>query len=327
MKRKFIVAAMAAAVLASCSEKVGYELETERKSVDLNVEISCTETKAVGVTEDVEKKVNSVQVFVFGEGNRLEASKRETGTSSVKMGIFSGRKTVVAVVNAPELSGISDLNALSTKVSDFKENSIGNFVMVGKETYDVGVEGATIPVKVKRLVSKVSLTKVVNKLSGTYGEMSFKVTRAFLVNVAGSYAYYSESSTVPEPTTWYHKRDYMEADGIRELAYGDYSSATVDASAIHHFYCYPNSTAKDSSVKGDWTSRYTRLVVEVELDEKPYYYPVNLKNMVSNYIYEVELTVTRPGSLDPDLPYNEESATVNVSVLPWEKTIKVEDKI
>ncbi len=326
MKKKFILAAMAAVVLASCSEKAEIQPENTGEKVEMQIMISCGQTRAGEADVPLDEKVNNVQVFVFGSEGRLEAYETKSDVTTLTMGVFSGEKRVVAVVNAPELTGVMDFDTFCTMTSDLQDNSLENFVMVGEAFPNVGIGNTTVNINVTRLVSKVTLTKVTNSLAGVYGELPFKVVRAFLVNVVGDITYYSDEDSAYEPKLWYNERDFVETSEIAELSCHDYADFDTEAES-KHFYCYPNPTATDSSAKGEWVDRFTRLVVQIELDEKEYYYPVNLRGMESNNVYQVELDVTRPGSLDPDLPYDPNSATVNVSVNPWGEIKIVEDQI
>ncbi len=317
MKCEFFVAAVAALALASCSGELVDEPGMQGELVDVEIAVSCGLTKAVGVTDDSEKKVNSLQVFVFGEGDKLEAYKAESSSNSLKMGIFSGKKNIYALVNADSLKGVSDYDTFISQVSDLKGNRTDNFVMSGKTNFDVGTKDVVIPIEVRRLVSKVSLVKVENRLAPVYEGLGFKVVKAYLINVVGSMPCFPGGKISDESVVWYHKRGYSEKDGISALAYDDYSNTNVAAAAVHDFYCYPNPTAADNSGKDGWTARYTRLVVEIELGGKIYFYPIKLPNLEQNTAYDVTLAVTRPGSSDPDVPYDPDAATVNVTVAEW----------
>ncbi len=324
MKCKFVLAAVAAVAFASCSEKA--EMEPGTELVNVEIAVSCGMTKASGVTEEDESKINDVQVFVFSGDGKLEAYGKESG-GSVSLGIFNGKKTVYALVNAETLTGITDLATFTTKTSDLTQNRTDNFVMAGMTEFTVEQKNALIPISVKRLVSKVSLVKVENNLDAIYGDLTFKVLRSYLINVVGTSSYFSDVNVPAASLEWYNKMGFDENDGIGALTYDDYGSADMDPAVTYDYYCYPNPTAEDSSDEENWTARYTRLVVEIELGGKTYFYPVNLKGISRNNVYNVTLTVTRPGSLDPDFPYDEDAASVDVTVAPWDQTFDLKEEI
>ncbi len=316
MKLRFAVAAFAASVLAACNEQAVEIPVPSDGTVDLTVSVSGVTTKVAA--EGSEEKVNSLQVFVFGETNKLEAY--ETGTSSsLTIGILSGNKTIHALVNAPAFTGISDYDDLYSSLSNLDENRTDNFVMEGWKTVEVGKQGASVTIDVNRIVSKVSLLKVENKLAPIYSGMTFRLKRAYLINVAGNKYYGTEEQELDEPQNWYNKMSCTAAGELPELTLSAYNVNVAHSTANEtkkNFYCYPNPTAEDTSEK-PWSPRFTRLVVEVELDGTLYYYPVTFPNMQQNTQYQVSLAVTRPGSDDPDAPYEPGSATVSIDIREW----------
>ncbi len=102
---------------------------------------------------------------------------------------------------------------------------------------------------------------------------------------------------------------------------------TKSYTARQDYYCYPNSTAKDSSdatvtTDEDFVPRYTRLVLEAEIKGTLYYYPVSVPNIESNKNYEVSLTITRLGSSHPDIPFYSEDQGFKINIKSWDvKTI------
>ena len=85
----------------------------------------------------------------------------------------------------------------------------------------------------------------------------------------------------------------------------------------HHFYCYPNPTEEDSHGSA-WSPRYTRLVVDATLGGTLYHYPVNIPKPLPNTSYQItNLTVTGPGSSDPDIPVEKGSITFSITITDW----------
>ncbi len=317
MKFKFFVAAAAALMSAACSEKIEECPVQSGEKVDLEIKLSGVATRTTDVSG--EKTVNNLQVFVFGSSNKLEAYENTSDAESLTIGVLTGTKTIHVLVNAPKLSGIVNYEDLYKTSSSLTANNVSGFVMEGWKTLDVTSVNKSVTVDVKRLVSKVSLVKVENRLDEMYSGMEFKVKSAYLINVAGDRTYQTEQHLAAAPTAWYNKMAYSSGDGLEGLTYASYDVVVPHSESNttqQNFYCYPNPTNPDTSAK-PWSPRHTRLVVEITLGGTLYYYPLTMPVMAQNTRYQVSLAVTRPGSDDPDLPYNPEDAVVSIKVLDW----------
>ena len=86
-------------------------------------------------------------------------------------------------------------------------------------------------------------------------------------------------------------------------------------STQHTFYCYPNKAADSDATS--WSPRRTRLVLKTTLGTDTYYYPVTLPELENNKSYELELTITRPGSDNADMPVSFEDCAFEITVKPW----------
>ncbi len=328
MKCKFLFTALAAAGLAACGEKIeGQKLSGATVNVGLSV--SCDASTKVQDSSG-ETKVNDFQVFVFDENERLEAYGEQTGKSSLTLGLFPGQKKIHVLANAPKVSNIVDYEDLYSLVSNLKDNGVSSFVMEGYQSLKVGSTDFSTEVQASRLVSKVSLVKIVNDLEPIYGSLDFALSRAYLTNVAGNRGYSAEGHSAAAPTLWFHKMKYVESDGISALTMAGYGDEKImnskSYSTPQHFYCYPNPTEQDS-VNDSWSPRYTKLVVEIKLGGQLYYYPLPLGRLEQNTAYQVSLTVTRPGSLDPDTPYNPDSGSFDIKVVDWNTGKSIDETI
>ena len=119
---------------------------------------------------------------------------------------------------------------------------------------------------------------------------------------------------------------------------GEDANATVEANLIYEpltgtigdtgittpyfFYCYSNET--------DDTPSCTKLVLQADLDGVTYYYPIliNQENygytstngyygVRRNTTYSYGITVTRPGTLDPNVPLVPGSLELTINVDDW----------
>lgn len=311
MQKKLFYAMCAVAICTACHEAAIEPLTEASKTVRLEVSLPEVDTKISGSSS--ESTVNDLQVFVFDDGGMLEAYGN-TQSSSLSLDCIPGTKQVVALVNAPDLSGISSYAGLTGQISSLSDNEVGTLVMEGEKSVNLATS-TTVTVPVSRLVAKISLVGITNELALDYHRnQSFTVVSAYLINVAGTKTYLSDS----QPDVWYNKMKYSSE--LETMLWETLGNTLIKPSAsyskTHYFYCYPNDTENDYN-DGTWQARHTRLVVEAKIGTDTYYYPVTLPQIEQNTAYEVSLTVTRPGSDSPDRPVDTETASFTVKVLDW----------
>lgn len=313
MKKRFYFAALVAAIaLASCTERNADLVESD-EMMELFVNVPCLETKVSGNPQD-EGKVSDLQVFVFDKETGILESYGNASTSSMKLSCVPGNKEIVALVNAPSLSDIATLTELQEKKSLLTDNASGRLVMSGQMTRKLTPSDNAATVNVSRLAAKVTLMNVKNQMSLEVNKQKeFVVTAIYMINAVGDRTYLSSST----PEVWYNKMMYET--GCPDFLY-DAPKVTIPLgqaySTQHHFYCYPNLTMSDAN-EGTWSARKTRLVVEATLGGETCYYPVTMSDLAPNTSYSIALTVTRPGSLSPDIPITTNEATISVNVMQW----------
>ncbi|MBR5300427.1 MAG: hypothetical protein IKU36_09290 [Bacteroidales bacterium] len=314
MRTDLLFAAFAALALASCNE-MPYSAPVAEGMVELNVEVPVASTRVTG-TPAAEDAVANLQVFVFDQSSGvLEAYGNQNNTKSLKLTCLPGDKDIVALVNAPSCASVATLAALQAKTSSLSDNAAGSLVMSGSVRKTLSSTDKSVTIDVSRIAAKVTLLSVKNAMElKANQDKEFVVTGVYLINVTGSRKYLSDST----PGTWYHKMRYESSNTLSFLY--DTPKSTVKwnetYSNQHHFYCYPNTTSTDANA-GTWTPRKTRLVVEATLGGEKCYYPVTLAEISQNTAYNVTLTVTRPGSMSPDIPISTEEATFTVNVKDW----------
>lgn len=323
MKTRMMIAALFAvvAVVAGCEKNVEQVQEPE-KSVCLEVRIPFSSTKVEGTDE--ENAVGSLQVFVFDSEGYIEAYGQGT-SSTLSLSCIAGSKDIVALVNAQPLSDVKSLDDLMERKSYLTDNQTGSFVMEGHLPYTLTASSA-VEIPVVRIAARVVVSEVaVDFELEQHKNMDFVLKDIYLLNVAGDRTYLNVS--VPEK--WHNK---MKKDPeAPTLAAASLTETLVTESSpydeTHYLYCYPNSVTEDTS-GGEWSPRFTRLVVEAELGGRMYYYPVSFdKGLKSNTSYDVKLTITKPGSSSPDDPVDNVAASFNVEVQPWADGTAVNETI
>ncbi|MBO5195129.1 MAG: hypothetical protein J6B62_09580 [Bacteroidales bacterium] len=321
MKKMFLMAALALMCMASCERNVVIPGAVGGESVLLNVSVPVACTKAVNVGDASEDAVHSLQVFVFRKDGALDAYASKDDAESLVLSTTTGVKDIVAVTNAPAITGITSVDELDGLVTDLKDNAPGSFVMTGRGEFGITPETSSVEIDVARRVARIYLTSVTNNFSSdAYRAEEFRIEKIYLVNASGGTGYLGDIRT----GVLYNAGglDAGRTDGNLDallqdeevgvpVGYGAGFAYTVP----HYFYCYPNAGTLETEKKDGL--RCTKLVIETTLGGRTYYYPVPIGNILANHRYNVKVSITRPGSDDPDTPVSVEDATVTVHVLPW----------
>ena len=308
-----VIAALAALALGSCTRE---KADIDGKPVEVNVTILGTApTRATSVTYDSESKVGNLPVYVFNNG-KLEDYQDAGAAMTAQLTATSGERTVWALVNAPSLKDISTESELKAQVSQLGDNKTDAFVMSGSVRQELK-DGGTVPVTVKRLVSRVSVKKISTEFQYALAGESLTLDGIYLCNVAGDNTYAADGT----PGTWVNQLGHKD-NGLDALLYDQLTSTTVDNSKPyekeHVFYPYPNPT-QDDTYDATWKPRHTLLVVEVTFEGKKGYYPVVLPVLERNKTYVIDELVIRhrPGEV-PYQPIETGDATVQITVNEWE---------
>ena len=205
-----MIFAIAAAVFCSCDKNadcVPCEETNENGTLAISLLFDeTTPTKAVTAyttSQTYEKQVNNVQVFIFDEDGKVNIYK-DAGTtqSNIAISTTTGKKTVWAVVNGPDLSNVASLSELEDVAVDLAANSTtasNGFLMAGSTSCTVSTTSTTANVSVSRLVARVALQKVVNKLPEGYGTIT--INNVVLSNVVGNQNIAGDAAAA----TWYNK--------------------------------------------------------------------------------------------------------------------------
>jgi len=327
MKIKTICTALAALILAACnSEIVEDHSDYDEYWYDLTVGLPDSRTKVSEKNSPgTPNAVNTLQVLVFDDGGKLEASSIQE-TETAVLTCKAGAKKVVTLVNAPELENVTSYSQIKTSTSYLDDNTLDSMVMEGET--DINLEATTsITVPVSRLAAKIVLRQVTNSFTfKSEQNKEFKVLKVYLLNAVGEKAYLADVN----PTVW-HNKMLLDTDDAPYFTYEELSNPVTIPyngtwTADKYFYCYPNHSQTDSNEE-TWSERYTRLVIEATLDGELMYYPVSIPFIQQNSIYEVSLKITRPGSTSPDKPVTGVAAEFKVDVQDWITRDRIEETI
>lgn len=319
MKNFFLAIPIACSII-SCS-KTDSNIDLGNR-IPVSIQISTgIETKATGVLDNAtdERKINSLQIFVFDDEGKLDAYSKGT-ESTMTVNCSSGHKTIYAVVNHAELPDVASLSDLKAVTCPLAGHSKTNIEMIGSNDLTVSATDKSATVNVTRMSSRVVINKITKAFPSSIASMPFYIKGIYLCNAAGTASFDGTAN----PTIWYNKLERVPGEVEAALYSGSLSenvSGNSSYSVSHYFYAMPNPTVDDvtSDITASWSPRHTRLVVEVTIDGSTYYYPVTIPVMERGKSYEIsELTLTRYGSSKPDVPVSVLSCTYSVSVEDWD---------
>ena len=306
-----VTAALAALGLCACQRAY-----IDGKPVEVNVTILGTApTRATSVTYENESKVNNLQVFVFNDG-KLEDYRDAGAAMTAQLTATSGRRTIWALVNAPAIQDVTAESELKAKVSQLSDNQTNNFVMSGFVSQELK-DGGTVPVTVKRIVSRVSIKKISTDFQYALAQETLVIDGIYLINVAADNTYSADGT----PAQWVNKLGHKD-NAFDAFLYDKLTSTTVTNAKPyekeHVFYPYPNPTQNDT-YDASWSPRHTMLVVEVTFQGKKGYYPVTLPALERNKTYIIdEMVIRHRPSDEPFKPLETGDATVQITVNDWE---------
>lgn len=358
-ENKFIIGAFACALMSvSCTKEYQTVLNPETAYGTISVQVTpdrVVETKALDAYTGVqayESAINRIQLLVFNSSGALDHYV-DLGSSSMTATISTsvGQKTIYAVVNGSDLSGVETQSALENTLVGLSENSTDaavGFVMAGSSACSVTASStASCRVNVSRLTARVVLKSVTNNLPPSYGTVT--IPYVFLANVVGEQKI--AGSTSLASVTWYNK--YGRSDNATSASHIIGSSSSYEAScksltyaqlgaslangnayapsAPHLLYTCANSSTAAPSVfsTGSFNPQRTILVVAAEIKGSLYYYPVVLdKSAIErNTTYTVALTLSGLGSSDPVAPVEHGSISASISVSAWAAGVSYEESI
>lgn len=318
MKKTFFIAAVAAiSSLVSCEEQnadSGIKMQTDSDDkVRLCVNVVQPDTKSSASLPG--SAIGKLEVMVFDEDGTLEDYQSKSGSSLGELSCTKGTKTVVAVVNSKtSLSSIANFDDLKKIKSDLADNEASYCVMEGMQQIDV-TDSQTLNLTVSRKVAKVQVENITLNFALDHQKTStVKAEALYLINVPGDMAFFSDAA----PSKWYNKLA-AETKSL-PIIYDNLSQKELKEgspiTSVYSYYTYPNPYTTDTS-DPVWSERPTRLVLELSINSKIYYYPVTLPKFESNHLYRISLTVTRPGSSSPDIPVDKYVVAPKIQVEPW----------
>ena len=268
-------------------------------------------TRATGTAG--EAAVDDWALLLYRDGRLAEAGTSSSG-SAIRKTLLAGDYTAYAVVNPPASfapAGFTDPGALAGAESSLGDNAPGRLVMAGRRTVTVPVrDGSVQRIGVDRLVCKAGIRKIsVQFANPDLAALPFRLKGIYLTNCYGKSRYGSDwtaGDILSDASAWYNRMGFHSEVGVNGLLAETGLDIPVTADRPHTqehvFYFYPNPLPGTLDTRsGTWARRRTRLVLEAQVGERTYYYPITLPESQRNRTYLIEEAVIRTlGSLDPE---------------------------
>ena len=274
---------------------------------------------------------DSLDIYVYNQDQlkRLDAYSRIAAGAdlpdNIKVCSRSGRKIIIALYGWPSAeelgwAAFSSLASLRKITVSLESENPTKPRLVGIVNLNAGVS-ANSTINMEPIMARIRLNSIKCDFSGRpYAGAVLKNARVYLTNVCTS------ASLTPQDNPG---MDYLNVGGWSQ---GDMSSfaarefieaalpAEISAKAVQPqicLYCYPVDGYYDSAAHP-----ITKLVIEGEINNQKVYYPINLGDYTgghirANFTYSINLTVSRMGNLDPDVPLFPGTIQESVEVLPW----------
>ena len=344
MKRILFFAACACLCAVACQTNLEPAPEGNGS---LLITVSPQGTPAVKSTTDAvgkEDYLKDVQLFLFRTDGTLysrEVFPENTKTRTIS-GVKAGYYQLVAVANAPALTGIQTRPELEQQTIALSDNDPQTgFMMYGAAQSMVKVIGGSetpesAVIELERFVSRVRLTTVQNKLPSDCGALT--VESAFLENAMGSWTllasaaptgYVNYAGRKQDRSSSTSESDFIATASDAQCAALTFQSpgrsvprsTTASESFNLPFYGFPNPLAATADHFSGATGEAAcaRLVLRVSYGSpaESWYYPVTLPAMARNTSYDVSFIISGPGSKDPNQRVLNGSLDVEVKVLGW----------
>lgn len=331
---KKILFMMAVAVMAcSCSKEDQPVVAEDLMESVLYVNLKPQEgTKAVGNGHGIQSDDNHIQtleIFVFRvnegkpddgvlDGYRKFTTAELGNLTNLEVQTTTGNKMIYAVANSHRANwkGINTRTLFEQQTALLAQENLKSFIMTGGTEARLQI-ASTVSFTIKRLVARIQVKSVRTAFKdGPYEGMELKNVKAYLLNAQAEKVIFDGSG---DNLKVYNKGKAMEEDAdacaMAGMIYDDLGTGISDAgyATPHYFYCFENGFAAEND-----TDKFTRVVIEGELNGSVYYYPVKLSEVKRNCCYSVDVTIKRPGSLDPDSDVEKGTLSATVSVKDWE---------
>lgn len=348
--------------------------EKDQRVLLLSVNTGNLGTRSTTALTDDEKQINDMTVGIYDKNNNYrvvaklasgaenkEASgsiegqfKQNTSGVNVKVvtstlqeddqvlvAVNRGSAAFTSTPNSPNAFSeetMDAIKALQFKASSSTEIDATKFPKFGNATLIAGSNSTfTATVKVKNLVSKVTLEELKVDFSGPYAHATFTPEEIFLLNVPDKLAFSTTGQA--STSTYLNGTDIAKPDGTPCTKTPVLATAATDASPLGSGASYTKKPILYTIPNSNNTSNKTILVIagkfkkDGSASEKTVYYPLALNEDYSNpsvapdggiksqtlagKIYKCTVVIKTIGADNPWVPTGRQTADLTVNVEDW----------
>lgn len=294
-------------------------------------------TKGEAVTrismESASGRIKDLDIFVFRDDKlqKLDCYQKVEDPSSWNNELISsyGDRIIVVCANTGRTTedwfSITSLSWLGSLTMSLEDDSLQHPFLSGTASVYIEDEVDHTDILLRPLFSIVELRSIRCDFSERpYAGESLEDVKVYLTNVNAECAILESNGILPSRI--------INAGGLREedmLMFPDPSviSREMDGSIMEstiypdiHLACYPNNSVSE----GPGTP-FTRLVIEGKVQGETFYWPLDINRTDGGYgigrneRYIYDLTITRKGTKDPDIPVRTEDIDIKFSIEKWDE--------
>lgn len=272
----------------------------------------------------------TADILIFNDDRlqRLDAYQRENAfsCSTLKASCTSGHKIFSIVLNSRkdkyDWADINSRECLSGITSSLENEERQALLMSGECFTQAGMP---FNMAMKRLSAEIILRSLsCDFRDKPYKDQKLSNVKVYLTNVNTEAGIFAESPVIPTRLVNTGRLEpgdlatFKEPDMILQEIPEPVGTEKIwpDIRLI----CYPNEA--ETEVPG---CPFTRLVIEGSLCGHTYYWPLEINRsdggtgISRNCRYIFDITITRAGQTDPDIPVRTEDALINAQIQPWEE--------
>ena len=254
------------------------------------------------------EKLDAYQHFGSVPGSRVEGT---SSGSARRMAVFS---------NCPDdiyaWSDIRSYSSLSGRKFRLEDECPDSPMMAGTVSLPEG-SSRSCKVKLRPMLSRITVRSIACDFTGRpYAGEKLTDVRAYLTYASREC---HPLDTADRPSSWLNA-GHLDETETSVLSHPELVLAEIGSSLggriypALDFYCYPNPS--DGTVFGQ---PVTRLVIEGKLRGTTYYYPIDLPGLEANVQYLLDITLTRTGTSDPDIPAASGTILLQEGILDWDE--------
>lgn len=327
--------------LASCTKEREIEGEKMQANVILRLENLTKSTGSDHTNQINDNTINNLTIFVFNQdaSKTLETFKYIKVIDGIDLNNISfitttGYKDIFVIANShdsSQWSGVLTKSQFLAKASNLANEELRNFAMSGSLLNTLVTESNSINLNLKRIVAKVVLNSLKTSFENTpYSGYELSNVKIYLTNVVKESAYIED-----QVLTSFTYANFLQHT---PLSYNNFkiSGALYDNiiqnigatpyTTSHHFYAYENRLISETSEQ-----KFTRLIIEADLNGHTYYYPININKtdfgsdnndgIRRNTVYNLSVTIMRPGSSSPEVMIEKGTVIATITVSNWQNEI------